>query len=1572
MKPFIEREVIELFENSHPWLRETWDYITSQNVFVTFRPWAGGKVEVLCPSIAENSLWKCNAELVEIGRYDGRLNPIYFYIVHELGHVYSLANGMASKPGPLGIAHLYLDDLVFPSYENLSDLELFQSGCDPSELYADALTIVTFGDGHADDANYWSSCNLITDTVSDQALAVFRSAAAGEMPSWFADTYNDADGDPDLERLWLDVKAIRDGDDRRAAVFQLRNSFGGYCDNQKATDSVFGSGTTRNPWSDGSCVPEAPGNVTATAVGSGKLTVSWQEPTGDGGSPIEGYKVQWKSGTQEYDSGRQALVTSLTDLRHTISGLTNDESYTLRVLAYNQNGNGAAAETVETPTATDTTAPTLLAARVDGATLRLTWNETLDGSSEPATTAFTVNSGGLARTTDEVEVSGSVVTLSLESAMSASDTVTVGYSAPTGSAASPLRDPASNNVADFSAQSVRNETTQVAITSDPGPDMTYIWGNGFGGQDSIEATVTFSENVIVSGVPELALLVGGETRRATFRSGSGTSSLVFRYRLTEGETDAVGISVPAGAISTAGGLVRYASTNRVAPAQVVLGRQSGHLVDAVRPVLVSAQGLANGNELTLTWDKALDEDSVPTMSGAGFGVENTSANASRDISATSVLGRVVTLTLSSTISATDQLTVSYGVPSRTHPPLKDTLGNYAGYNTANVSITQRPNSEPEFPSSEDGARSVDENTPANRNIGAPVAADDGDNDSLTYAISGADAAFFDVVATSGQLRTKAALNYESRASYSFTMSVHDGRDIHNNPDPMVDNTISVTVTVNDVDEPADVSFTPASGVTANNNALVVDENHDGPLATFRAIDPENKPGLTYTWFTGGRDRYSFAITADGVLSFIGVPDYERPTDADRNNVYSTGADTCDSDDKFGIGPPITVTVRPVNEPPTITDNPTPSLEEEGPLLVGTYGATDPENATVAWQPLGGADSDKFEFTASNGRLAFKAAPDYEDATDAGGDNIYDVTLSVSAGGHTTTLNVAVSVTNKDEGGALSLSSPQPQADAGYTATLSDHDEVVSSTWTWERSTSRNGPWTSVAGASHRATTSVYTPTEDDVGYFLRVTAAYTDGHGPNKSRVLVSANSVKAAPAVNAPPSFDDRTPTRSIPENARARAAVGRPVTAIDTNNGDVLTYELSGSDLFTIDSNNGQIRVAADESLDHETASSHSVTVKASDPSNAIDTVTVTITVNDVNESPEATDDTATTNEDEPLTFNVLDNDWDPENDELTVRVSRGPRNGSATVDPNSYEITYTPSPDYHGADTLTYVLTDGDGLTDTGAVTLDVRSVNDPPAFPAGPVVRKVAQNAREDGRVGSPVTARDADPGDQLTYSLVSGFPFAVEAAGQIVVATGAPPFDLTVQDSYTVTIVAHDRDGARAEVDVRIEVVERLISPSVGGGGGGGFGPAPVAPSFSDGFRTTRAVAENARPGDAVGEPVSATHPDELEIAYSLSGTDSSLFTVDEETGQIRVQVGVDLTIGKTYTVNLTATDSAGFGAIIIVMIEVTEAAFSPYDRNGNDRIERDEVIMAVADYFKGSIDKDEVIEVIKLYFTESG
>ncbi len=194
----------------------------------------------------------------------------------------------------------------------------------------------------------------------------------------------------------------------------------------------------------------------------------------------------------------------------------------------------------------------------------------------------------------------------------------------------------------------------------------------------------------------------------------------------------------------------------------------------------------------------------------------------------------------------------------------------------------------------------------------------------------------------------------------------------------------------------------------------------------------------------------------------------------------------------------------------------------------------------------------------------------------------------------------------------------------------------------------------------------------------------------------------------------------------------------------------------------------------------------------------------------------------------------------------------------------------------------------------------------------------------------------------------------------------------VEDTeYTYRLRAINEDGEADwsnDPSSSLRAVPPPPPPVTGGGGGGGFGPAPVAPSFADGFRTTRTIAANVRSGGPIGEPVTATHPDDLDVTYSLSGTDAALFTVDEETGQIRVREGTELTIGRTYTMNLTATDSAGFGAIIIVTIEVTEASFSQYDLNNNNKIDKEEVIAAVGDYFDGDITKEEVIELVKLYF----
>ena len=91
-------------------------------------------------------------------------------------------------------------------------------------------------------------------------------------------------------------------------------------------------------------------------------------------------------------------------------------------------------------------------------------------------------------------------------------------------------------------------------------------------------------------------------------------------------------------------------------------------------------------------------------------------------------------------------------------------------------------------------------------VGLPVAASDTDGDALTYAKSGADAAAFDLDDDTGQLRTKAALDFETKASYAVTVSVHDGKDTDFAPDTSVDDTIDVTITVTNEDEAGTVSL----------------------------------------------------------------------------------------------------------------------------------------------------------------------------------------------------------------------------------------------------------------------------------------------------------------------------------------------------------------------------------------------------------------------------------------------------------------------------------------------------------------------------------------------------------------------------------------------------------------------------------------------------------------------------------------------------------------------------------------------------------------------------------------------
>jgi len=68
------------------------------------------------------------------------------------------------------------------------------------------------------------------------------------------------------------------------------------------------------------------------------------------------------------------------------------------------------------------------------------------------------------------------------------------------------------------------------------------------------------------------------------------------------------------------------------------------------------------------------------------------------------------------------------------------------------------------------------------------------------------------------------------------------------------------------------------------NAASVSENSSGAVYTATASDP-NGNALTFS-LTGGADRARFQISPSGALSFVSPPDFEQPSDADRNNVYT--------------------------------------------------------------------------------------------------------------------------------------------------------------------------------------------------------------------------------------------------------------------------------------------------------------------------------------------------------------------------------------------------------------------------------------------------------------------------------------------------------------------------------------------------------------------------------------------------------------------------------------------------------------------------------------------------------------
>ena len=634
--------------------------------------------------------------------------------------------------------------------------------------------------------------------------------------------------------------------------------------------------------------------------------------------------------------------------------------------------------------------------------------------------------------------------------------------------------------------------------------------------------------------------------------------------------------------------------------------------DTTAPSPESAAVAQSGASVTVTFNEGLDvaAEFLPAAVVNAFTVTADGVDLDIDrvaLAASNALN--IRLPTGTTISENQTVKLSYDKTVAGADALEDANGNevasFTDFAVTNNS-TVAPNNPPVFPSST-AARNVAENSPAGTDVGNAVTATDDDNDTLTYTLEGTDVASFDLVRISGsaQIRTKSGVTYdhETKSSYAVTVMADDsngGTD-----------TIAVTITVTDVDEPPARPVAPSVSSVANSTTSL-SVTWTAPSTTGRPAianyDLRYRQGTSGGWTDGPQNVSGTSATISGLSANTLYQVQVLATNSEGDSPWSVS----------GSGQTNTVG----NTAPTFpSSTATRNVAENSPAgtdVGNAVTATDDDNDPLTYT-LEGTDAASFALvtTAGSGQIRTRSGVTYDREAQPS----YMVIVKADDGnGGTDTVMVTITVTDVSEPPGRPAA-PSVSSVAGSTTSLSvmwtapENTGPAIDTYDLRYRQGISGSWTNVPQNVSGTSATISGLTANTL-YQVQVLATNAEGDSPWSLPGSGQTNT-----AGNTAPTFSSSTASRSVAENSAAGTNVGAVLTATDADN-DTLTYTLDGTDAASFalvtTAGSARIRTKSGVTYDYETQSSYVVIVKADDGNGGSDTIMVTITVTDVDEPP------------------------------------------------------------------------------------------------------------------------------------------------------------------------------------------------------------------------------------------------------------------------------------------------------------------------------------------------------------------